>query len=418
MNTREGKSPRIAVIGAGPIGLEAALYGRLSGWSVKLFERGRVAAHVRDWGHVRLFSPWNMNTSSWSRDFLAENDSDNKPSDPDACPTGCEFVDRYLLPLSRCPLLTDVIHEQTTVLGVTRSRSWKGDRIGHPARAHDPFRLLLEGEDGRQRDEYAEIVLDCSGVYANHNWLGAGGLAAVGERAFANEIDYRLPDVLGNERHRFADKTTLVVGGGYSAATAVVNLAKLAETFPNTRAIWITRDSRTPPITEIKNDPLPERRNLTARGNQLAMQSGGAIHWEANHHIAEIKAGVGRNGCRVTVRAADVEDKTHEFAVDCLIANIGFRPDRSLYEELQIHECYASSGPMKMAAALLGETSDDCLNQSSGDAELLRNPEPGFFILGAKSYGRDSRFLIRTGIEQIREVYAMIASDPVFQSSN
>ena len=63
---------------------------------------------------------------------------------------------------------------------------------------------------------------------------------------------------------------------------------------------------------------------------------------------------------------------------------------------------------MKLAAALLGETSADCLSQSSHGAETLTNPEPGFFILGAKSYGRDSRFLIKVGLEQIRDVFSLI----------
>ena len=38
----------------------------------------------------------------------------------------------------------------------------------------------------------------------------------------------------------------------------------------------------------------------------------------------------------------------------------------------------------------------------------LRNPEPNFYILGAKSYGRNSNFLLRTGFEQVREVFTLI----------
>jgi hypothetical protein len=41
-------------------------------------------------------------------------------------------------------------------------------------------------------------------------------------------------------------------------------------------------------------------------------------------------------------------------------------------------------------------------------ANTLRNPEPNFFILGAKSYGRHSHFLLRTGFEQVREVFTLI----------
>ncbi|MCZ6778997.1 MAG: hypothetical protein O7F16_08495 [Acidobacteria bacterium] len=97
--------------------------------------------------------------------------------------------------------------------------------------------------------------------------------------------------------------------------------------------------------------------------------------------------------------------------VDRVIANVGYRPDRSLYEELQVHECYATQGPMRLAAALLGEGSADCLGQTSHGADSLRNPEPDFFILGAKSYGRNPHFLLTVGHAQIRDAFRAIESD-------
>jgi hypothetical protein len=94
--------------------------------------------------------------------------------------------------------------------------------------------------------------------------------------------------------------------------------------------------------------------------------------------------------------------------VDRIIANVGYTPDNSLYRELQVHECYASLGPMKLAAALLGQSGGDCMQQTSHGPNTLTNPEPGFFILGAKSYGRSSNFLLRIGFQQVREVFTLI----------
>ena len=94
--------------------------------------------------------------------------------------------------------------------------------------------------------------------------------------------------------------------------------------------------------------------------------------------------------------------------MDEIVANVGFRPSHQLYEELQIHECYATQGPMKLAAALLGQTSADCLDQKSCGPQTLLNQEPNFYILGAKSYGRNSNFLLRTGFDQVREVFTLI----------
>ncbi len=72
------------------------------------------------------------------------------------------------------------------------------------------------------------------------------------------------------------------------------------------------------------------------------------------------------------------------------------------------HECYATSGPMKLAATLLGETGADCLAQTSHGPDVLRDPEPGFFILGAKSYGRNSQFLLRIGWQQVDDVFGAL----------
>ena len=60
-------TPRLAVLGAGPIGLEAALYARTLNLPVTVYERGRVGEYLHNWGHVRLFSPFGMNATSLGR---------------------------------------------------------------------------------------------------------------------------------------------------------------------------------------------------------------------------------------------------------------------------------------------------------------------------------------------------------------
>jgi hypothetical protein len=63
---------------------------------------------------------------------------------------------------------------------------------------------------------------------------------------------------------------------------------------------------------------------------------------------------------------------------------------------------------MKHSAALLGDAAGDCLEQQSHGPETLTNPEPDFFILGAKSYGRNSQFLMRIGWAQVDDVMALL----------
>ncbi len=393
---------RIAVIGAGPIGLEAAAFARRRGFAVTVLERGEVAASVLEWGHVRLFSPFGMNSSQWGRELLA--DSDLPPLD--AIMTGSEFAAGYLIPLSEHELLKGCIREFVSVDAIGRGDLWKGDLIGKPARSQSPFQLLVKTVDSEQESIVeADVVLDCSGTYGNHNWLGAGGFPCVGEREHDAGIRYDLRDISGRHRPAFAMRRTLVVGSGYSAATAIVALGQLAAIDPKVSVLWVTRSNSSQPIKRILDDPLSERAALTEQAIELATGGSRGIQWRPGtvvRHIRREKSGA----LRVTLETNGQE--TREENVDQILALVGYRPDRSIYEELQVHECFASQGPIKLAAALLGETSGDCTQQRCHGAETLRNPEPGFFILGAKSYGRDSRFLLRVGIEQVAAVFELI----------
>lgn len=396
---------RLAIIGAGPIGLEAALAGVRAGFEVQVFERGEVASHVRDWGHVTMFSPFGMNSSPEGRATVG-----NDVPETSALLTGNELAEEYLIPLSRTSELAGRIHEKSIVVGVSRHRLTKSEQIGRPERAEDPFRLLVVSK-AEERSVTADIVFDCTGVYGQPNAAGAGGLPAVGESWALGLPDYRLPNILGEERESFAGKSTLVIGSGFSAATNIVALAHLANEFPGTRVVWVTREGRHPPLPRIENDALPERDRLASTANELAVDPNSPIHWRPGRVVESIER-VFKNPVvhfDVTLLVDNGgRERRETLRVDRVIANVGFRPDRSLYEELQVHECYATQGPIKLAAALLGETSSDCLAQTGHGVETLCNPEPGFFILGAKSYGRDSRFLINIGLQQIRDVIEFI----------
>lgn len=420
--------PRIAIIGAGPIGLEAALLARQLGHEVQVFEKGRVAENILDWGHVRLFSPFGMNSSEWGRGAIAKALGQNGLPRDDELLTGREFAERYLIPLSRLPELAGRLHEQTKVLSISRRHFSKTAGIGSPARAEQPFQLLVEHQ-ADERVELAEVVLDCSGTYPHHNWLGDGGQPCLGERDGLTDENYRLPEIRESE---FANRRVMVIGSGFSAATSVVALAELAMRHPPTKVLWLAhsqpgRGIDAGPIARVPNDPLSERDRLAARANELAIRgyisrasSEAQTHpvlWFADAVIERLTPTPTSRGFNVELdwsqllqREMEGENRPRVVSVDRLIANVGYRPDRSIYEELQVHECYATQGPIKLAARLLGETSSDCLTQTSHGCDVLRNPEPNFFILGSKSYGRNSNFLLKVGIEQVREVLTQLSS--------
>jgi hypothetical protein len=94
--------------------------------------------------------------------------------------------------------------------------------------------------------------------------------------------------------------------------------------------------------------------------------------------------------------------------VDRIIGNVGYRPDDRLFQELHVHQCYATSGPMKLATALMSDATQDCLQQATTGPETLLTPEPNFYILGSKSYGRNSHFLFARGLDQIQQLFTII----------
>jgi hypothetical protein len=398
----------IAVLGAGPIGLETALYARFLGYQVRMYERGQVADHVRRWGHVRMFTPFTMNCSTLGRAALIAQDENYQAPDDDACLTGQEWVDRYLVPLSRTDLLADELQLGTTVLAVTRWGATKGEWIGDEQREETPFRLLVSDSAGNERDETADIVIDTTGVFGLPKWLGAGGAPAVGERELRAAIRYHLPDVLGIDRERYAGRRTLLVGSGYSAATAAVAWEQLAAESERTELVWLTRNASAGelgPVVRIPEDPLLERDDLARRANQLASDSPG---WLARHAGCQVRA-VRREGTGFVARLADEADERQwEETCDEIVALVGYRGDWEPSSELQIHLCYATEGPMKLAASLLQHVSADCLTAGGHGPESLLHPEPHFYVLGAKSYGRNSQFLFAEGLRQIRDLFSII----------
>lgn len=397
---------RIAVVGAGPIGLEAALYARYLGYDVDVYERGRVAENLLRWGHVRLFTPWKMNVSPLGLAALSAQDESWRPSDDEAIFTGRELAEAYFLPLANSDLLVDHMHLGVEVLALGRDGLLKTDVVEEDVRIEAPFRILLRDGAGAERVASADVVIDASGTFGNHNWAGQSGIPAPGEPGAAERIEYGLPDVLGRDREKYAGRRSLLIGSGYSAATTALALAELAVAVPGTHVTWLTRgegqEEAAGPITVICNDRLPERDRLARAANELARSQGGpVVHWPATA-LERIEVAGDRFAVTLSGRHAG------EIEVDRIIANVGYRPDNSIYSELQVHECYVSGGPMKLAAALAKHPSVDCLDQAGQGPETLFNPEPDFYVLGAKSYGRNSQFLLSAGRDQIRDLFSII----------
>jgi thioredoxin reductase len=391
----------LLVIGAGPVGLEAALAAVDGGFDVRVVERATPGAHPRTWGHVRMFTPWRMNVGPRSAAHLRQVGW-NMP-DAEAYPSGAEFARDYLDALGELPELRGRLLRGQEIIGIGRAGTLKGDYLADPARAEHPFRLLARDACGVESILEAVSVIDATGVYATPNVAGDGGIPARGERRWASHITYRLPDVLGEDRVRYAGRTTLLVGAGTSAATTATALAHLAEEAPRTRVYWVTRKPARALFESVADDPLPARAALYAAAHRLVRGGSSAlVHKEGC--IDAIDRVEGRFEVTLSLAAGP-----REVEADEIVVHTGFGPDNALYRELQVHECYASRGPMGLAAALLGAGATDCLTTPAFGADVLANPEPNFFIIGHKSYGRSPHFLLETGFAQAEDVIAALS---------
>ncbi len=389
----------IAIIGAGPIGLEAGLAAAERGLDFTIFEQAAApGGYVRQWGHVRTFTPWRMNVSPRARAALGA-----AAPCGEELPHGGDLLERLIEPLAASPPLAARLRLGARVGAIGREGLLKHEEIGSGERASRPFRLLVRGADGRERIERARVVIDCSGTYGTPNRLGDGGIEAPGELALEDRIERRLPD-FARDSQRWAGRTILLTGSGHSAQTAAAALARLADESPGTRVVWAVRRAD-PDWGAVKDDPLPERAALNASAEELRRSGSPAVEVLTGFVTEALEP----RGERIAVSLRNGSGR--EVEVDRVLALNGGVGDHSIYRQLQVHECYASSAPMSLAAALLAEGGGgDCLAQSGHGPETLLNPEPGFFILGAKSYGRNSRFLMSIGWQQVDDVFADLLS--------
>lgn len=164
-------SPTI-IIGAGPTGLAAAAHLHERGLPFTVLEAGDIpGAAVRQWGHVRVFSPWRYNIDPAARRLLDE--AGWVAPDPGALPTGAELVDDYLRPLAQLPQLKPHVRYGARVEAISRLGL---DRLRTAGRDTAPFLLRLADGD----ELVARAVIDASGTWGTPNVLGASGLRARG----------------------------------------------------------------------------------------------------------------------------------------------------------------------------------------------------------------------------------------------
>jgi thioredoxin reductase len=389
----------VAIIGAGPVGLAAAAHALERGLDPIVLEAGPDVAHaVRQWGHVRMFSPWDYNIDRAARRLLAATGWD-APA-PRHCPTGAELVAHYLEPLAARTPLEDHMRLSSRVTAISRIGF---DKLKTKGREHARFELRIQNGAGATTVEACAII-DASGSWSSPNPAGANGLAAVGETAARAHIAYAMPDVCGRDRQRYAGRAVAVLGSGHSAVGTLIELARLKDSEPATEAIWIVRgDKPEKAFGGGVNDKLAARGELGAQLSRLVGERKIAVR--PGFRVSRIDV----EGKRIRIGAGSSCHGAHVMADELIVAT-GFRPELSFLRELRLSLDPALESSTALAP-LIDPNVHSCGTVRPHGARELAQPEPGLYIAGMKSYGRAPTFLMLTGYEQVRSIVADIAGD-------
>jgi thioredoxin reductase len=313
----------VAIIGAGPVGLAAAAHMLSRGETPLVLEAGPAAGHaIRQWGHVRMFTPWRYCVDRQAAALLTMRGWSHPPADD--VPTGDDLVAHYVEPLAAS--LSPYVEFNARVSAVTR----KGcDKVRTAGRDALPFVLRVIGPDEQERSLEARAVIDASGSWSMPNPAGSDGLPAIGEREAGDRIAVGIPDVLGADRTIYAGRTTVVIGSGHSALNALIDLAALRETAPATRILWVLRKEHIEAAFGGEGaDALTARGALGSQGRALV--ESGVVDVVTPFRVATIS-------CTADDRLSidgNHAGKQILIAADRIFVATGFRPDLGMLREV------------------------------------------------------------------------------------
>jgi hypothetical protein len=133
-----------------------------------------VGAHLLDYGHVQLISPWRYNLDIPMVKRLYRHGW--QEPDLDELPLARDIVEKVLKPFAALPEVEPFVHFRHRVVAVTRDGY---DKVTTDGRDTAPFVIRVTTPDGAAEIR-ARAVIDSSGTWSTPNPLGANGLPATG----------------------------------------------------------------------------------------------------------------------------------------------------------------------------------------------------------------------------------------------
>jgi len=361
----------IAIIGAGPVGLEAAIYARFLGYFVSIFEQRRVAHRMLDWHERPLAVSVGECTTSMGHAAIAAQNLEYVRRPADEIYTGRSFAEEYLLPLAKTDLLFDDIHFLSPVANVSRCRTFVTDDIERQERCNDEFRILVEGRHRGPWVSRADIVIDCRGSVQKQSGMGPGGGLAIGEAALRDSFLLHTPRDRKFEDKSVVGKHVCLVGQSIRAAQFANEYLNQFGQDANSRLTWVVRPDRRHDSQSVENALATIR--VAATCNIVIIEGLGVEQIQRNEA-----------GC-YQLRFLRDDDSTVEMTCDAVIS-------LAMGRSVELSSELIAGKPI--------DASDDC--------SFLTN-EPGLYVLRGGSVEGGAGVGLSAAFQNIRELFSMLA---------
>ncbi|MEI8210511.1 MAG: hypothetical protein WCI02_00040 [Planctomycetota bacterium] len=392
----------IAILGGGPIGIEAAIYARFLGYFVSIFEARRVGHRMLDWFERPLDLPSGEITSSLGHAAIKAQNPEYQRIDPHRILTGREYAEEYLLPLAKTDLLFDDIHFLSPVTDVCRLRTFRDDPVGWQERCNDEFRITVRGKHRGIWTARADCVIDCRGTANTPDGLGPGGGHALGEDECEGDFYPHSPEDRKWDRKKVVGKKLVLVGHTPEACLAAEEWIKHFPEDSGSRLIWIVRPQGS-----------HESESLSAT---IA-----AIEKASHNHVVILRAlgvdSIARlepSGFRLRLLKDD--DSSVELEADVVLRRTGHHY-RSIAPQLLVHAagpigaCDRSSPPPAKAEPREGDSAlpATCtVSLPDGADTRFITAEPGYYVLNANSMEEGAGSGIPRALQSIKHLYAVL----------
>ncbi len=388
----------VAVIGGGPVGVEAALYARFLGYFVILFDARRIGSRLVRWGSLPMKVPFGEATTSLGLAALEAQGVANEVPDAASLVSYREFIDRYVTPVAKSDLLEDCVHINSPVVSISRAHFRRFQPASIETRSEDEFRLVLDGKVRGEFTQLADIVLDCSGAGRLPAGIGPGGGMAIGQTTLSQYFEVGPRDLQDKDRDRFVGKHTVLFGAGLIAAHNAVQFIALAKENPNTKLTWVI------PKGAKREDWL---KNVAAVSSDIAIEvncilTGDSV--EVAHIDAWGAESLSRDPSgRWQVKLLVGEEDTADLEADTiLVTDMGDAWD--FIDALGVKLCEDRKLTLSASKWLATQTGSEL----EITPESFVTSEPHYYVLGSKSVGGDERFSFQHARQQIQQVFGLI----------